>query len=192
MAEHSDIVFLDFEASSLNKNSYPIEVGWVFASGGEESYLIKPALLWTDWSSEAEATHRVTRERLVAEGRPHDEVAKRMLDVLSGHALFATAPSWDGQWLSKLLRSAGLPRHALRLQDTDVAHENAITRILQEAGVADDEIAVHVKDILAQARLKDEADGAPAHRALADAKRELRVWRDVQSRAENLVRKRPL
>ncbi|SCY71869.1 transcriptional regulator [Microvirga guangxiensis] len=189
MTEQSDIVFLDFEASSLNKESYPIEVGWVFASGGEESHLIKPAPEWTDWSPEAEATHRVTRERLIEEGTPHGEVAQRMLSVLSGHALYATAPSWDGQWLSKLLRGAGLPRHALRLQDTDIAHERAIVRILKEAGVPESDWAGHVQAILVDARLKDKSGGDPAHRALADAKRELCVWRDVQSRAEMYVGK---
>jgi hypothetical protein len=183
-----DTVFLDFEASSLDKGGYPIEVGWVFASGGEESYLIRPAPEWTDWSAESEATHRITRETLIAQGRPHDEVARRMLAVLSGHNLYATAPSWDGQWLSKLLRGAGIPRHALRLQDTDVAHEAAMTPILREAGVAASEQPALAREILAQARQKDEAEGDPAHRALADAKRELRVWRDVQERAAQYAR----
>ncbi|MXQ10082.1 transcriptional regulator [Microvirga makkahensis] len=188
MSRQPDIVFLDFEASSLGKDSYPIEVGWVFASGQEESYLIRPAPSWTDWSAESEATHRLTRERLLAEGTPHDEVANHMLEALSGHALFATAPSWDGQWLSKLLRGAGLPRHALRLQDTDVAHQEVIARILQESGLTEGEQAVRAKEILARARLEDEAKGDPDHRALADAKRELRLWRDVQKRAKDYVR----
>lgn len=188
MGDKADIVFLDFEASSLGRKGYPIEVAWVFASGGEETHLIKPAPSWTEWSAESEATHRLTRERLIAEGEAHDKVAKRMLDVLSGHALYATAPSWDGQWLSRLLRGAGLPRHALRLQDTDVAHEEAITRILQEASVPESELASLAKVILAQARRKDEADGDPAHRALADARRELDVWRDVQRRAEEYAK----
>lgn len=188
MSDVADIVFLDFEASSLGKEGYPIEVAWVFAAGGAESYLIKPAPSWTDWAPESEATHHLTREQLIAEGTPHDEVAKRMLNVLSGCALYATAPSWDGQWLSRLLRGAGLPRHALRLQDTNIAHENAITRILQEAHVPEGERPSLAKEILAQARQKDEADGKPAHRALADAQRELRVWHDVQKRAEEYAK----
>jgi hypothetical protein len=163
-------------------------VGWVFASGSEESYLIRPAPEWTDWSAESEATHHLTRERLIAEGTPHGEVARRMLDVLSGHSLFATAPSWDGQWLSKLLRAADLPRHALRLQDTDIAHEEAVARILQAAGILESDLPGHAKEILSQARLEDEKEGAPDHRALADAKRELRVWQDVQKRAEEYAR----
>jgi len=189
MSGKADIVFLDFEASSLGKKGYPIEVAWVFASGGEESHLIRPAPEWTDWSAESEATHHITREQLITQGAPHDAVAQRMLDVLSGHALYATAPSWDGHWLSRLLRGAGLPRHALRLQDTDIAHESAITRILQKAGVPESERTDLAKRILAEARLKDEAEGRPDHRALADARRELRVWRNVQQRAEEYARR---
>lgn len=188
MSEKPDVVFLDFEASSLGKESYPIEVAWVFASGGEESHLIKPAPFWTDWDLKSEATHHLSRERLLSEGMPHDEVARRMLDVLSGHAIYATAPSWDGQWLSKLRRGAGLPRHALRLQDTDVAHVSAVMRILQQVGTAEGEAVRLAKEILVQVRLKDEAKGDPDHRALADAKRELDIWRDVQRHAQDYAR----
>lgn len=188
MSETPDVVFLDFEASSLSKESYPIEVAWVFSSGAEESHLIKPASSWLDWDPVSEETHRITRETLLAQGVPHDVVARRMLEVLSGYALYATAPSWDGQWLSKLLRGAGLPRHALRLQDTDIAHECAIVAILQRAGVSEPDASHLAKDILAQARLADEEKGNPAHRALADAKRELSIWRDVQLRAQAYAR----
>lgn len=187
MGSQGDIVFLDFEASSLGKKSYPIEVAWVFASGGEESHLIRPAPIWTDWSMEAQETHQISREQLIAEGTPHDTVAQRMLGVLSGHCLYATAPSWDGQWLSKLLRAANLPRHALRLQDTDVAHEHAIIDVLRGAHIPEMDHARIAKDILAQARLGDEEQGKPAHRALADAQREMKVWRDVQKRAKLFV-----
>ncbi|WP_230530736.1 3'-5' exonuclease [Microvirga roseola] len=178
------IVFLDFEASSLEKHGYPIEVAWVFADGGEEEHLIRPASAWTDWSADAEAIHRISRERLVAEGTPHDAVARRMVDVLTGHALYATAPSWDGQWLSKLLRAASLPRHALRLKDTDEAHRDAVIAVLQRAGVSSERYEGIFQEILGQARLKNDDAGPPEHRALADAQRELQVWRDVRRRAE--------
>lgn len=188
MSDKADIVFLDFEASSLNKEGYPVEVAWVFASGGEESYLIRPAPTWTDWAAESEATHHLPREKLVADGVPHDEVANRMLTALAGYALYATAPSWDGQWLSRLLRGAGLPRHALRVQDSDIAHENAIIEALKAAHIPEAEQARIAKDILSQARLKDDAKGEPAHRALADARRELEIWREVKRLAETFAK----
>jgi len=124
------VVFLDFEASSLAKLSYPIEVAWVFEDGASETHLIQPAPQWTDWDAEAEAIHRISRETLQNEGDPHDAVARRMVDQLSGHSLFASAPSWDGKWLSALLRAAKLPRHALRLRDSDEALAEAARDIL--------------------------------------------------------------
>jgi hypothetical protein len=182
--ELTRIAFLDFEASSLGKQGYPIEVAWVFGTGEEESHLIRPAPGWDDWSAEAASVHRIPREQLLAEGIPHDEVARRMVDVLTGCELHASAPSWDGQWLSKLLRAAGLPRHALRLEDTDEAHRRAAAGILERAGVPLDARPEIEQDVIAAAHAADESTGPPLHRALADARREQRLWHDIRSRTE--------
>ena len=125
-------VFLDFEASSLSKASYPIEIGWVFEDGTAEGHLIQPAPAWTEWDERVAAIHRISREQLLAEGKPHDEVCRRMVEVLTGHTLYASAPSWDGRWLSVLLRAAGFPRHLLRLRDSDEAFVEAATARLGE------------------------------------------------------------
>lgn len=182
-----EIVFLDFEASSLGKKSYPIEVAWVMASGHEESHLIRPAPEWTDWSDEAEAIHKICRARLIAEGMPHDELARHMVDVLSGHALYASAPSWDGQWLSKLLRAASLPRHSLRLQDTEVVRKESAEGILKRARIPDGERYGMLEEILDNAKLQNDRLVA-SHRALADARRELQIWQDVCARANAIAR----
>lgn len=42
------VVFLDSEASSLDRKGFPIEVAWVFENGDEESHLIRPAEGWTE------------------------------------------------------------------------------------------------------------------------------------------------
>ena len=55
--------FLDFEASSLEKGGFPVEVGWVLEDGTEEAHLIRPAPDWTVWSAEAEAIHHLPRAR---------------------------------------------------------------------------------------------------------------------------------
>lgn len=72
------LVFLDFEASSLNKRSYPIEVGWILEGGRSESRLIRPAPDWTDWGPAAEGIHHIDRSMLFDEGEAHGRVAKRM------------------------------------------------------------------------------------------------------------------
>lgn len=178
------IAFLDFEASSLTRHSYPIEVAWVFGTGEEEAHLIRPAPAWDDWSDEAASVHRIPRERLTAEGVPHDEVARRMVEVLTGCELYASAPSWDGQWLSKLLRAAGRPRRALRLQDTDEAHWRAVAEILERAGVPAEARPSIERDVVTEAQAADKGTGPPVHRALDDARRERCLWEDIRGRAE--------
>ena len=91
------LVFLDFEASSLSKTSFPIEIGWVFEDGQGEGHLIRPAPGWSDWDESAAKIHGISRAQLEGQGTPHDEICRHMLDCLTGHTLFASAPSWDGK-----------------------------------------------------------------------------------------------
>lgn len=175
-------VFLDFEASSLGKRSYPVEVAWIDEAGVSETYLIRPAPAWTDWDPRAAAIHGISRATLEQEGTPVETVARRMLDTLSGRDLFASAPSWDGKWLSTLLRAAGLPRHALRLRDTEEAQRSAAADILRGA-VPDEALGADVQAVLDQVRLA--AEGQPVrHRALADAEAERDRWIEVCRLAE--------
>jgi hypothetical protein len=170
-------VFLDFEASSLGADSYPIEVGWVMEDGSAEDHLIRPAAAWTDWDPTAEAIHGLSREVLLARGEPHEDVARRMMQVLTAHEVFASAPSWDGKWLSVLLRAAGYPRHALRLRDTEEADLETAAEILAP-GRETGEVAVAAIRILRETR--ERLARPPAHRALADARQEFEVWQEVR------------
>lgn len=177
------LVFLDFEASSLSPRSYPIEVGWVFEDGAREAHLIRPAPGWTDWDAAAEAVHRIPHAELLAAGEPHEAVARRMVERLTGHDLCASAPSWDGKWLSALLRAAGLPRHSLRLRDTEAVRIEAARTIL----------APHLTGIVLERAvetvltLSDVREPVPAHRALADAEEERTHWLAVCEAARALA-----
>jgi hypothetical protein len=167
-------VFLDFEATSLSKTSYPIEVGWVFEDGLAEGHLIKPAPGWTDWDERAATIHGITQEQLARDGRPHSEVCRLLVKSLTGHALYARSPSWDGKWLSVLLRSSGYPRHLLRLQDCKEAFVEAAAERL--GGGASEEMIARV---IANARMIAEAS-PPGHRAVADARREWEIWKAIR------------
>lgn len=163
-------VFLDFEASSLNKDSYPVEVGWVLEDGTGEAHLIRPAPGWTDWDDTAEAMHGLSRSRLQRDGVPHDVVCARLIELFRDNLVHASAPSWDGHWLSMLLRAADQPRHLLRLTDTEDAFVAAAqARLGPQAG------AGTVAEAIAAARAVVEARPV-AHRALADARREWEIW----------------
>lgn len=174
------LVFLDFEASSLGKRSYPIEVAWVFEDGRSEAHLIRPAPAWDDWDHAAEAIHHIPRATLLERGAPHDEVARRMLEALTGHDLLASAPSWDGKWLSTLLRAAGLPRHSLRLRDSDDARREAARAVLAHR-VPPAQLDATIEEILVHADMQ--ARTPPAHRALADAQDEHERWAAVRASA---------
>lgn len=173
--------FIDFEASSLGRHGYPIEVAWVFEDGGSESFLISPIEAWTDWDPSAEAIHGISREQLINEGMATDVVAKRLVDSLQGHEVFASAPSWDGKWLSALLRSAGLPRHAVRLADTDAALMELAAALLAPFLPSSD-IHRATRKILADTA-KQFVDRQPVHRALPDAQLERERWRMVSKLA---------
>jgi hypothetical protein len=176
-------VFLDFEASSLGDDSYPIEVGWVFEDGREEDHLIRPAPAWTDWDEEAEAMHGISREALEAGGEPHEAVARRVLDELSTHAVYVSAPSWDGKWLSVLLRAGGFPRHAMRFRDSDEAMMEAATAGLAPSIPASD-LDAAAADLVESVRRKAAARPV-SHRALDDARQERDLWLEISQQAAN-------
>ncbi|KQS46784.1 MULTISPECIES: 3'-5' exonuclease [unclassified Sphingomonas] len=175
------LVFLDFEASSLGKKSYPIEVAWVFEDGSSESHLIKPAPEWTDWDPAAQAIHGIERRVLEEEGEDHGIVAARMVEVLVGHDLLASAPSWDGKWLSTLLRAGGQPRRVLRLRDSDEAQLEAARACLSgvEPAAVREALTREVVGVVSQRR----NGRVPDHRALADAIEEREQWLEVQAEA---------
>jgi hypothetical protein len=187
MPDLPKIAFLDFEASSLGKQGYPIEVAWVLSSGEEESHLIRPDPTWTDWDLKAETVHGLSRDRLQVEGAPVADVAQRMMSALTGYDLYATAPSWDGKWMSRLLRTAGLPRHALRLQDTEAVHQQTMHEVLLGLSVPADLHDGLMKKVLSQAQRRDDAIGPAEHRALADARREQRLWLDILRRTREMA-----
>jgi hypothetical protein len=177
-------VFLDFEASSLSDRGHPIEVAWVFQDGRSEDHLIAPTLDWDDWDDNAETVHGISRAVLLAGGKPHEEVSKRMVEALTGHDLFASAPSWDGKWLSVLLRGAGLPRHALRLRDTEEALRETASEILRPV-LPSARLDVEVHHIVTRASAAK--NSRPVHRALADAVGEHQTWLRARQTARELV-----
>lgn len=132
-----------------------------------------------------DAIHHIPRDLLVAEGRAHDWVAERMIEQLQGHDLLATAPSWDGKWLSALLRAASLPRHSLRLRDSDEALRECAIAILTPT-VRPEALAQTVENLLVLTEVRDRRK-PPAHRALADAQEEHDRWRALCQAAERLV-----
>jgi hypothetical protein len=112
--------FLDFEASSLSMESYPIEVAWNLEDGTIESHLISPAGIadWTEWDAEAEKIHGIRREELIAGGKQSAWVCQRMNEQLAGRVVYTDAPRFDGRWLLRLFEAGGIA-HQFRIDDSD-------------------------------------------------------------------------
>lgn len=101
--------FLDFEASGLGTNSYPIEVAWSLPSAEIECYLIQPHTEWINevaWDSAAERLHGIPFASLKREGREPVWVCERMNAQLTDQVVFCDALPYDLFWLQRLFEAA--------------------------------------------------------------------------------------
>lgn len=105
--------FLDFEASSLDRNSWPIEVGLSWIDNRREiqtfESLIRPAPHWSEdaWSQASALVHNIPRSSL--KNAPRVEVvAQGLLEALAGRIALSDAPPFERHWLDQLLGAAGV------------------------------------------------------------------------------------
>ena len=167
-------VFYDCEASCLG--GLPIEIGWAFVdtATGEvqsESHLVKPPTTWdmrSVWDPDAQKLHRISREQLVAQGRPPFEIARRMNQVLAGRELFSDAPGDDERWLGIIFDEAGLePTFTVRRTHAEVLIAQLVVRLGWDS-------------IRYQAAKIDADRVSPrTHRAEADARHLAMLWRII-------------
>ena len=101
-------IIVDVEASGFGGQSYPIEVGVAMDDETKFCSLIAPAPDWKHWDGEAEKLHGITREVLDSHGRPIQEVAGRMNELLDGKTVFTDGWVVDKAWLSTLFERAGI------------------------------------------------------------------------------------
>ena len=110
-AEITRFAILDFEASSLSAQSWPIEIGlsWIERDTLQTWHsLIRPAPEWNlaDWSPQSAAVHGIPIASL--EGAPSAlNVAQEFLKVLRDRRLVSDAPEFEARWLSRLLMVNG-------------------------------------------------------------------------------------
>lgn len=155
--------FIDFEASSLDLvASYPIEVGVCMGDGHIASWLIRPYILWRDWSESAQQVHGITQDALLSDGVEISEVTER-LDQLLPPVVYCDAWTFDSFWLHRLYRAIGRkPRFQLE-------SVSALLSPQQCASWAEVRLAV-IRDL-----------DVTAHRAANDARILHETWRRVIS-----------
>lgn len=100
---------LDFEASSLSADSWPIEVGLSWIENGSVrtwSSLIRPATNWPlpDWSQQSAAIHGIRISELET-APPAHQVACELMRKVKDRILVSDAPEFEDRWLSRLLNT---------------------------------------------------------------------------------------
>lgn len=102
---------LDFEASSLSPESWPIEIGLSWLDYNQVrtwSSLIRPAPTWdlNDWSIQSAAVHGIPFSELAGAPSPA-EVAEGLFDALRHRRLVSDAAEFEAHWLARLMEAAG-------------------------------------------------------------------------------------
>ncbi|MCG6968099.1 MAG: hypothetical protein LJE59_16490 [Chromatiaceae bacterium] len=158
-------IIIDVEASGFGKGSYPVEVGVVLSDGSRHCYLIAPARSWQHWDDAAEAVHGISREALLSYGRPLQDVAWRLNELLRDKTVYCDAWSFDMSWLGKLY---------------DAANMHQTFRLADIAELLDEEQRGRWHDT--KQRVAEEL-GLQRHRASGDAKILQEAWRRLGLRA---------
>ncbi|MBX9651052.1 MAG: hypothetical protein K2X57_28785 [Xanthobacteraceae bacterium] len=116
------VATIDFEASALDEDSYPIEVGIaVMLQPGScvtgWSALIRPDWRWLEqgrWSPKSAAIHGLSLDILQHQGQAPTEVAAALDHRLSGLTVYCDDLAYDQYWLARLYAAAGRePRFTL-------------------------------------------------------------------------------
>ena len=99
---------IDVEASGLGRGSYPIEIGFVLATGKAHCTLVKPVLGWDFWCPDAERLHGISRLLLDTKGQEIVWVANWLNKYLQGLTVYSDAWVNDMCWLGKLFEEVNL------------------------------------------------------------------------------------
>lgn len=160
----TEFAMLDFEASGLDPQGWPIEIGlsWITDHGAVETWasLIRPDPGWSTahWSEPSADVHGIPPEAL-AEAPPAADVAREMLARSEGRVVLSDAPDFEQRWLDRLLGTIGRAG-AITVRDYDMA-----TFRLFEGSLRLDSVYDHL------------ARHPAPHRAGPDSRRLAAAWR---------------
>jgi hypothetical protein len=108
---------IDFEASSLEHDGYPIEVGLACWPARDEpilgwSTLIRPAWDWSlngHWSAASARVHRIRGRDLLEQGQDPALVAAALNEAIeSGGVAWCDGGPYDAHWTRALFKAAGI------------------------------------------------------------------------------------
>ncbi|MCG5493101.1 hypothetical protein [Ectothiorhodospira variabilis] len=162
--------FLDFEASSLTRGSYPVQVAWSDGAGRLECWLIRPAPEWNDWCDQAEEMHGISRDMIEEVGCDITWLCRRMNRALAGKVVFTDGVHLDRFWLQRLFVAGSfMPR--FRLGD--------VFKLLEPRLPAPEYRAPDLLQCLMTQARRDTPGFA--HQADSDVRYLLNLWRRVRN-----------
>jgi len=167
--------FLDVEASSLNKESYPIEIAWSDALGNIQSSLINPYSVdvWVDWDFYAQhKIHGISRQMCREQGIHPKDMCRLMSDsVRPGEIIYADGGEFDENWVDVLF-GAGTTRGFAQFR---VVHSDEVMLPFLMKIEPDDS----KKRDLIYSELKDKARKIvkTQHRAVVDVQYLIELWK---------------
>jgi len=104
-----DRFFLDFEASGLGEESYPISVAWGSKASGIKYFVISSLYSpdWNVWCKYSQKIHGMTQDFVNNEGVHPFIVCNAMLDDLRGKKVYSHGAEFDRYWLDVLMAFSG-------------------------------------------------------------------------------------
>lgn len=163
-----NIAIIDFEASSLNSGSYPIELGVCLPDTRyAESKLIRPVPKWcsptrkSGWSYESQQIHGISFEQLEKEGEDAKDVVNWFFEVVGNRTIVSDAPEFDQYWLHTLIKDSGIEKNLPLLE--------RIQFLWVKCAKFDSKL---VESAISLAKIKE----PPTHRALNDVKHMMKVF----------------
>ncbi len=116
---HQSMYIIDFEASGLGKESYPIEIAWGDGRHPVTSFMLNPDCMdgWTDWDPRSMEFHHIPREMLIKEGDDPKRIAGLMVKELAGKTLYSDEPRYDNMWKDRLLKDAGYDPGLIKIKN---------------------------------------------------------------------------
>jgi hypothetical protein len=164
----TSIVFLDFEASSLAAESWPVEVGYAAADGAEDAFLVARHRDWSmeHWDRNSANLHGISLADLDEFGVSAEAAIDRLAEKLGNAIVVSDAPEFENHWLRRMSTAAGKPTPFV-VQDWEE---------YLPAGQSHEERA----ELFSVERKKE----GVRHRALPDSRVMRAVWRASWARAQ--------
>jgi hypothetical protein len=104
-------IIIDIEASGFGAGSYPIEIGYILASGNTWCSLIKPEQDWLHWDTSAQQVHNISREILLEHGKNASLIAQQLNDGLLNQTVYSDSWVHDYIWMGRLFDAAETTPH---------------------------------------------------------------------------------